>query len=145
MPQLSTKVLYVKAQGQTRDHHCHWPGCAENVPPAKWGCSKHWFTLPKALRDRIWAAYVPGQEITATPNAQYVAVCCEAQIWIAQYETGKQPVASAPVDQVDDDLDIAKRVVAWLRGEPREQWEGLTKPTSAEAIERLIQRVEESA
>jgi hypothetical protein len=25
-----SKADYVRAQGQNRDHHCHWPGC--NAP-----------------------------------------------------------------------------------------------------------------
>ena len=51
------KRAYVKSQPQTREHTCHWPGCKKQVPPAMWGCKKHWFMLPKHLRDRIWAAY----------------------------------------------------------------------------------------
>jgi hypothetical protein len=35
--------------------------------------------LPKGMRDRIWAAYVPGQEITKTPSAAYLAVAREAE------------------------------------------------------------------
>lgn len=73
---------YVRRQPQTRKHECHWPGCAQQVPPAMWGCKKHWFTLPKALRDRIWATYVPGQEVSMTPSAAYLAVAIEVQTWI---------------------------------------------------------------
>jgi len=25
------------------------------VPPKMWGCKKHWFKLPKSLRDKIWS------------------------------------------------------------------------------------------
>lgn len=76
------KAAYVRSQGQTRDHHCHWPGCGKNVPPAMWGCKAHWFALPKHLRDRIWATYVPGQEVTLTPSREYLAVADEVQAWI---------------------------------------------------------------
>ena len=41
-----------------------------------------WFLLPKRLRDKIWAAYKPGQEITMTPSAEYLAVAKEVQDWI---------------------------------------------------------------
>jgi len=34
---MSTKADYVRSQGQTRNHHCHWPGCDKQVPPAMWG------------------------------------------------------------------------------------------------------------
>lgn len=76
------KVKYVKSQGQNRDHHCHWPGCSQQVPPAKWGCYKHWMLLPKYLRDKIWAAYRPGQEVTMTPSREYLAMAHEVQEWI---------------------------------------------------------------
>lgn len=79
------KVKYVKKQGQNRNHHCHWPGCNKQVPPAMWGCYKHWMMLSKALRDRIWAAYRPGQETTMTPSREYVAVAREVQVWIKEH------------------------------------------------------------
>lgn len=52
------------------------------VAPKLWGCKKHWFMLPAGLRAKIWAAYVPGQEITKTPSAAYIAVAQEVQQWI---------------------------------------------------------------
>lgn len=48
-----------------------------------WDCRKHWFALPKPLRDKIWRTYVPGQEITKTPSVEYLAAAREAQDWIA--------------------------------------------------------------
>ncbi len=65
-------------------HTCHWPGCGKKVPPAMWGCRPHWFSLPKNLRDRIWATYRPGQEITKTPSPAYMDAAKEVQAWIAQ-------------------------------------------------------------
>jgi len=65
-------------------HTCHWPGCAAAVPPAMWGCRKHWFTLPKALRDEIWRTYRPGQEITKTPSEAYLHAAHAVQAWIAE-------------------------------------------------------------
>lgn len=79
------KADYVKRQGQTRAHHCHWPGCSAQVPPAMWGCGKHWFKLPKALRDRIWRAYVPGQEVDMTPSDEYLKVADDVQRWIREH------------------------------------------------------------
>jgi len=63
-------------------HTCHWPGCKRVVPPNMWGCKAHWFALPKVLRDRIWATYVPGQEITKTPSPAYIEAACAVQTWI---------------------------------------------------------------
>ena len=79
------KKKYVLAQKQDRKHVCHWPGCRQQVPPAMWGCKKHWYKLPKQLRDKIWTAYEPGQEISLTPSDKYLAVAMETQAWIAEY------------------------------------------------------------
>jgi hypothetical protein len=80
----SAKVSYVLREGQTRDHHCHWPGCDAQVPPAKWGCLKHWRLIPKELRDEIWACFRPGQEKTQSPSREYIAVALKVQRWIRQ-------------------------------------------------------------
>lgn len=79
---LAAKVAYVKRQGQTRNHTCHWPNCDKQVPPAKWGCKEHWRRLPYDLRVAIWHAYVPGQEINMSPSREYVEVARRVQDWI---------------------------------------------------------------
>lgn len=63
-------------------HTCHWPGCARVVPPAMWGCREHWFKLPKRLRDQVWKAYRPGQELTKTPSLRYLAAVALVRGWI---------------------------------------------------------------
>lgn len=83
MTTIGQKADYVKRAGQTRDHHCHWPGCDKQVPPAMWGCKTHWFKLPRALRNKVWATYQPGQEVDLSPSAEYLAVAHEVQAWIA--------------------------------------------------------------
>lgn len=82
---MNRKVEYVKSQGQTRSHHCHWPGCGRQVPPAMWGCRPHWYTLPQALRNRIWQTYREGQEVTGTPSREYLDAADEVQHWIRQH------------------------------------------------------------
>lgn len=62
-------------------HKCHFPTCNTEVPPKLWGCKKHWFKLPKRLRNRIWATYKAGQEITKTPSKAYLKVALEVQDW----------------------------------------------------------------
>lgn len=76
------KVRHVKKAKQSRNHSCHWPGCNEQVPPAKWGCYRHWMMLPKRIRDAIWDAYSIGQEISLTPSREYLKAAKEAQDWI---------------------------------------------------------------
>ena len=82
----TAKVHYVKRQQQIRRHHCHWPGCDKQVPPAMWGCLSHWRKLPKMLRDELWGVYRPGQELTQTPSRSYVETAYKIQMWIANYE-----------------------------------------------------------
>lgn len=83
---MNSKVAYVLAQPQTRPHTCHWPGCNTQVPPARWGCRPHWLRLPKRIRDRIWAAYRPGQEVDFDPSEEYLAAVEEAERWILAQE-----------------------------------------------------------
>lgn len=78
------KAAYVRSQRQTREHHCHWPGCPKQVPPAMWGCKTHWFRLPARLRAAIWRTYQPGQEVTLTPSDDYLKVANEVQRWISE-------------------------------------------------------------
>lgn len=78
-------------------HTCHWPGCGKEVPPAMWGCKGHWFTLPKRLRDRIWATYRRGQEITKSPSPEYIEAALEVQKWIAAFKQTMQHNGSNPV------------------------------------------------
>ncbi len=42
-------------------HHCHATGCDVVTPPQMFMCRRHWFSLPKAMRDDIWRTYRPGQ------------------------------------------------------------------------------------
>ena len=89
MTSIGEKAAHVREQlrgGETGGHGCHWPGCDKAVPPAAWGCKKHWYMLPLALRNKIWRAYRPGQEQTKTPSAQYVDVAREVRDWITTYE-----------------------------------------------------------
>lgn len=92
MTSIADKVAHVRAAHQTRGHTCHWPGCTAQVPPAMWGCRKHWFLLPKPIRDEIWRAYRPGQEETSTPSADYVAAARKAQDWINLYLSRQAPL-----------------------------------------------------
>lgn len=71
-------------------HTCHWDGCEKQCPPAMWGCSQHWFTLPKFLRDQVWKEYRPGQEITKTPSTGYLIVAKMVQVWISFYKKGQK-------------------------------------------------------
>lgn len=80
---MSAKADYVRSQGQTRSHECHWPGCGKQVPPAMWGCKAHWFKLPASLRAHIWRTYQPGQEKgDADVTPEYIEAAEAVQRWI---------------------------------------------------------------
>lgn len=83
MTALGNKVAHVRAAGQSRGHHCHWPGCERQVPPAMWGCRPHWYRLPPPLRARIWQTYRAGQEDDGRPSRDYLAAARAVQEWIA--------------------------------------------------------------
>jgi hypothetical protein len=92
---IGAKVAYVKRQGQTRRHHCHWPGCDKQVPPAMWGCRPHWYSLPDDLRNAIWRSYAPGQEVKGSPSTAYVAAARAVQEWIKANHPTTAPAAPA--------------------------------------------------
>jgi len=83
-----SKADYVRRQPQTRRHGCHWAGCVKQVPPAMWGCSHHWFRLPKHLRDLIWNTYEPGQEIGMDPSKAYIDAASKVKAWIKEHGGG---------------------------------------------------------
>lgn len=92
MTAIGAKVVHVLGARQTRHHECHWPGCTVSVKPTMWGCKEHWFRLPQRLRDRIWAAYRPGQEEDGRPSLGYLAAAREVREWIAANGDGRLPL-----------------------------------------------------
>ena len=70
-------------------HLCHWTNCPIKVPPQRWGCSKHWFSLPSSLRNRVWVLYRPGQEVDKKPSPEYVTLMQEIQNFIKGVQHGK--------------------------------------------------------
>lgn len=93
MSTIAEKADYVRAElasAAPMKHHCHWPGSTRTVPPAAWGCKPHWYRLPQGLRNKIWAAYRPGQEQSKTPSRRYVEVAREVQDWIAAHGGAQQ-------------------------------------------------------
>jgi hypothetical protein len=72
--------------GALMAHTCHATGCKTAVPPEMWGCKKHWFMVPKALRDRIWATYRVGQCDDMNPSRAYLVTAREAVIAVARRE-----------------------------------------------------------
>ena len=70
-------------------HHCHAPNCEVEVPPKLHMCKRHWYMLPKVLRDEIWRTYRPGQERNKNPSAEYMAAFAKSTAYIQQREVPK--------------------------------------------------------
>jgi hypothetical protein len=49
-------------------------------------CRRHWFMVPKAMQDAIWAAYRPGQERDKKPSNAYLAAAYQAEGYVALKE-----------------------------------------------------------
>lgn len=64
-------------------HHCHARGCEVAVPPKIFMCRRHWYALPKPMRDAVWATYRPGQEIDKRPSREYLDASKQAIDWLA--------------------------------------------------------------
>lgn len=67
-------------------HSCHATDCTKTVPPSMWGCKKHWFMVPYAIRQKVWATYRPGQEDTMSPSRAYLEAAKAAVIAVAEKE-----------------------------------------------------------
>lgn len=94
-------------------HTCHWNDCEVAVPPKMWGCKKHWFMLPKYIRDEIWAFYRPGQEVDKQPSEAYLDAAMHARAWIADYiEKNKTIPSRKPLSQESlDKLNALRKKV----------------------------------
>ena len=89
-------------------HRCHWPGCEKVVPPKLWGCLEHWMTLPKELRDEVWAAYRHGQEEDRDISMAYLAVARKIRNWIQDREVQDYLTRSRIPKEVWDTIQEAE-------------------------------------
>lgn len=96
-----SKADYVRREsaGPAGDHHCHWPGCQAKVPPAMWGCRKHWYALPVHLRNAIWRTFRPGQEQAKNPSPAYIEAARDVQDWIKAHSQNWPSAKPKPVEQ----------------------------------------------
>lgn len=42
-------------------HRCPVRRCKAVVPPDRLMCKRHWYMVPKPIRDRVWATYDNGK------------------------------------------------------------------------------------
>lgn len=65
-------------------HRCHAIGCGAAVKPEMLMCRRHWFTVPKVLRDRVWATYRDGQCDDMSPSGSYCDAAKAAVLAVAK-------------------------------------------------------------
>lgn len=70
------------------NHHCHATGCKIRTPREMFMCKRHWFMVPKSLRNRIWETYRVGQCDDLRPSKAY----CEAAIEAVKAVAAKEGV-----------------------------------------------------
>jgi len=82
-------------------HRCHAVGCTATVPPNLLMCRRHWYMVPKPLRDEVWHHYRPGQERHKRPSEAYLAAAKRAVDAVAAKEgQAALPLGAAPVASV---------------------------------------------
>ncbi len=59
----------------TRAKVCPAPGCGAEIERSMFACRAHWYSIPKELRDRLWAAYRGG---VFTPEYWDAYEACES-------------------------------------------------------------------
>lgn len=67
-------------------HLCHARGCPRRVSPAMLMCRRHWWMVPKDIREAVWASYQPGQEIGKEPSGEYITAARAAIDAVAKRE-----------------------------------------------------------
>lgn len=40
---------------------CPIPGCGDQIDPSRLMCRRHWYMVPKEMRDQVWATWRSGQ------------------------------------------------------------------------------------
>lgn len=63
-PEITYGVVHsLSDAAEEEKHRCMWASCPMMLAPRFAFCFNHWFRLPKWLRDKVAAAYVPGKPL----------------------------------------------------------------------------------
>ncbi len=79
-----------------QEHKCHAMRCGAPCPPKHLFCARHWKLTPQPLKERICAAYRPGQEKDKKPSKEWLKAALEARWAVARAEvlvSGEYPFA----------------------------------------------------
>ena len=67
-------------------HTCHATSCEVKTSPEMFMCRKHWFMLPKVMRNKIYSTYRVGQCDDWAISKEYSEVAKECVRFIAAKE-----------------------------------------------------------
>lgn len=76
----------VSGLGEVMKHTCHAMGCDKVIPRRLLMCPQHWRKVPYLLRNKVWDAYVSGQEVRGDPSPEYLETAREAIDAVARKE-----------------------------------------------------------
>jgi hypothetical protein len=60
---------------------CPVPGCREQIDPSRLMCRRHWYLVPKQVRDLVWATWRSGQGALSKEHLEAVRMAitvCQA-------------------------------------------------------------------
>jgi hypothetical protein len=57
---------------------CPVPGCREQIDSSRLMCRRHWYLVPKQIRDRVWATWRSGQGALSKEHLEAVHVAITA-------------------------------------------------------------------
>ena len=58
--------------------HCPINGCSKQIDPSRLMCRRHWYLVPKLLRDRVWATWRSGAGVHSAEHRQAVLIAITA-------------------------------------------------------------------
>ena len=60
------------------DYRCPIPGCGDLIDPSRLMCRRHWYRVPKQLRDQVWATWRSGQGTQSREHHEVVSMAIAA-------------------------------------------------------------------
>jgi hypothetical protein len=57
---------------------CPVPGCRDQIDASRLMCRRHWYLVPKQIRDRVWATWRSGQGALSKEHLEMVRMAITA-------------------------------------------------------------------
>jgi len=64
--------------GLARSSRCPVPGCHTQIDPSRLMCRRHWYLVPKQIRDSVWATWRSGQGAFSSEHLETVHMAITA-------------------------------------------------------------------